>query len=371
MTGLMGVIFGTLLVVHLVQSKRLNLALAAVYRWISLHNLESQCLWERTKICFSLRGKSKRWGEKCKLYDVTLHTVLFFCCQKPCCNVIRICELVQFMIQGNNKMHWEVFDCISKLGIYSQARKNNWMWAALWCEILDYYLLTLCSKETLHTHRSEEYIKNVIRIVIPALHGGRPCWLCDWTMCFPSIVSVYVYNTGICSSLAVGRSYFDADKVCRTFANIIVDLVSRGAPDQSLAYETPHRIHAVLIGLAGVCRQTLVYVCCHRRKVTKVSALGVKRRTEQESGRIASERAAYQLRSAVRRRWKRRAGRPSGGKLQVRPLSWIRNLSPFRITLSAVVSKCKGIPGETRLITKDAARWDSEMKGWCMDRSFR
>lgn len=53
----------------------------------------------------------------------------------------------------------------------------------------------------------------------------------------------------------------DADKVCRTFANVIVDLVSRGAADQSLAYETPRRVHAALVQLAGVCRQTLVYVC--------------------------------------------------------------------------------------------------------------
>lgn len=63
-----------------------------------------------------------------------------------------------------------------------------------------------------------------------------------------------------CNTLAVGGSYFDADKVCRTFANVIVDVVSWGAADQSLAYVTPHRIHAALVQLAGVCRQTLVYV---------------------------------------------------------------------------------------------------------------
>lgn len=80
-------------------------------------------------------------------------------------------------------------------------------------------------------------------------------------MCFPPIVSVHVYNAYTCSTLAVGGSYFDAGKVRRTFANVIVDLVSRGAADQSLAYVTPHRIHAALVQLAGVCRQTLVYIC--------------------------------------------------------------------------------------------------------------
>lgn len=78
---------------------------------------------------------------------------------------------------------------------------------------------------------------------------------------FPPIVSVHVYGARACSTLAVGGSYFEADKVRRTFANVIADLVSRGAADQSLAHVTPRRIHAALVQLAGVCRQTLVYVC--------------------------------------------------------------------------------------------------------------
>lgn len=80
-------------------------------------------------------------------------------------------------------------------------------------------------------------------------------------MLFPPFVSVHVSNACTCITRAVGGSYFGADKVRRTFANVIVDLVSQGAADQSLAYVTPHRIHAALVQLAGVCRQTLVYVC--------------------------------------------------------------------------------------------------------------
>lgn len=48
------------------------------------------------------------------------------------------CAQAQFQIQGNNHMYWEVFYCISELGIESQARKNNYMSVALWCEIPNY-----------------------------------------------------------------------------------------------------------------------------------------------------------------------------------------------------------------------------------------
>lgn len=48
------------------------------------------------------------------------------------------CAQAQFQIQGNNHVYWEVFYCISELGIQSQARKNNYMSVALWCEIPNY-----------------------------------------------------------------------------------------------------------------------------------------------------------------------------------------------------------------------------------------
>lgn len=50
------------------------------------------------------------------------------------------------------------------------------------------------------------------------------------------------------------------EKMQITFTNVTVDLVSRGAGDQSLTDITPCSIHAELIKLAGAGRQTLVYV---------------------------------------------------------------------------------------------------------------
>lgn len=55
-----------------------------------------------------------------------------------------------------------------------------------------------------------------------------------------------------------GSQHFDADNVRCTFANVIVDLVTRGAGDQSLTDVTPGSVHAALVQLAGMWGQTLV-----------------------------------------------------------------------------------------------------------------
>lgn len=89
-------------------------------------------------------------------------------------------------------------------------------------------------------------------------------------MCFPHIVTMWCYKlppAAIYNTFTVGESqYFDADKVKCTFTNVIVDLVSRGAGDQSLTDITPRSIHAALVQLAGTCGQTLVYVYCLEEK---------------------------------------------------------------------------------------------------------
>lgn len=65
----------------------------------------------------------------------------------------------------------------------------------------------------------------------------------------------------------------NADKVWCTFTNVVVDLVSWGAGDQSLTDITPRSIHAVFIQLAGVRGHTLIYVWMFkkRRKDKRVS----------------------------------------------------------------------------------------------------
>lgn len=55
-----------------------------------------------------------------------------------------------------------------------------------------------------------------------------------------------------------GSQHFDGDNVRCTFANAIVDLVTRGAGDQSLTDVTPGCVHAALVRLAGMWGQTLV-----------------------------------------------------------------------------------------------------------------
>lgn len=58
----------------------------------------------------------------------------------------------------------------------------------------------------------------------------------------------------------------NADKVQCTFTNVIVDLVSRRTGDRSLTDITPCSIHAALIQLAGMWRQTLICVWILKRK---------------------------------------------------------------------------------------------------------
>lgn len=58
----------------------------------------------------------------------------------------------------------------------------------------------------------------------------------------------------------------NADKLCCTFTNVIVDLVARGTGDQSLTDVTPRSIHTALVQLAGVCRQTLIYIWVFKKK---------------------------------------------------------------------------------------------------------
>lgn len=92
-------------------------------------------------------------------------------------------------------------------------------------------------------------------------------------MRFPYIVNMQLYThfpAGIYNIFTVGGSqYFDADKVCCTFTNIIVDLVSRGTGDQSLADITPCSIHAALVQLAGTCGQALINVWMFKKKNKK------------------------------------------------------------------------------------------------------
>lgn len=81
-------------------------------------------------------------------------------------------------------------------------------------------------------------------------------------MRFPPIVSVHVCSTLVLAAHSLWAGATLKPITCRrTFANVIADLVSRGAADQSLAHVAPRRIHAALVQLAGACRQTLVYVC--------------------------------------------------------------------------------------------------------------
>ena len=51
-----------------------------------------------------------------------------------------------------------------------------------------------------------------------------------------------------------------ADKVPGTCTNVVVDLVSRGTCDEPPTDVTPCSINAALVELAGVRRQTLVFV---------------------------------------------------------------------------------------------------------------
>lgn len=88
-------------------------------------------------------------------------------------------------------------------------------------------------------------------------------------MCFPYIVNTQSCKrspAGIYSTISVGGSqYFDSDKVRCTFANVIVDVVARGAGNPSLTDVTPSCVHAALVGLAGIVRQTLICVYCLKR----------------------------------------------------------------------------------------------------------
>ena len=69
-------------------------------------------------------------------------------------------------------------------------------------------------------------------------------------------------------------------KVCCTFTNVTVDLVSWGTADQCLTDIAPCSIHTALIQLAGVCRQTLIYVCMLEKERIKEKCVSAKKDNE-------------------------------------------------------------------------------------------
>lgn len=54
--------------------------------------------------------------------------------------------------------------------------------------------------------------------------------------------------------------FLKSDKLCYTFTDVVVDLVSWRTGDHSLTAVTPCSIHTAFTHLAGTCRQTLIYV---------------------------------------------------------------------------------------------------------------
>lgn len=85
-------------------------------------------------------------------------------------------------------------------------------------------------------------------------------------MHFPDIVNIQLYKIPplVKWSQWVEVSsliQLSADKVKSTFTNVVADLVSRQAGDQSLTDITPPCVHAALVKLAAMCRQTLIHIC--------------------------------------------------------------------------------------------------------------
>lgn len=124
---------------------------------------------------------------------------------------------------------------------------------------------------------------------MPALRGGRQDCVTEQCAFLPLRARAFTMLMLTVHSRWGGRCT-DAIKERRTFANVVVELVPRGAGDRPLAHVAPRRIHAALVQLAGVRGQTLVYVCCSRREATKASK-GVRRRTLHCRGGLTSEGA--------------------------------------------------------------------------------
>lgn len=98
-------------------------------------------------------------------------------------------------------------------------------------------------------------------IVLPEQSAFLTLWTCSNTNAL-----LLVFTTQSLWVEVNTLMLLNADKLWCTFTNVIVDLVARGTGDQSLTDVTPCSIHTALIQLAGVRRQTLIYIWVFKKR---------------------------------------------------------------------------------------------------------